>query len=302
MGSPSKPLLSWSANTFFALLLHLSLVPFLFACSMQRLAVRSTQGILEKGLEAMYEEDDLQLAEQAVASNLKLLEALVRSDPKNRKVLLMTSQGYSSYALGFVEDTDRQRARKFYARGRDFGLRILNQKKEFRAALTADLSSFASSLKHFSKKDVPALFWTANGWGNWINLGLNDPEALAQLPKVRLLMERVLELDESYFYGSAHLFFGSLYGGTPKMLGGDPQKSKWHFERCLEINGGRFLMTYVLYARYYAVQIQDRQLFQSLLRKVLDTSLDILPEQRLANRIAQKKAGLLLARIDDLFL
>jgi len=269
---------------------------------MQRWAVRSTQGILENGLEVMYEEDDLPLAEQAAASNLKMVEALIRSDPNNETLLLMASQGYSSFALGFVEDTDRQRARKFYARGRDYGLRILMHRKKFREAMDADLARFKAALQSFTRKDVPALFWTANGWGNWINLGLSDPEALAQLPRVRLLMRRVIELDETYFYGSAHLFFGALYGAMPKMLGGDPQKSKQHFDRCLQINGGRFLMTYVLYAQYYAVQIQNRQLFQSLLNKVVDSSLDILPEQRLANRIAQRKAASLLAKVDDLFL
>jgi tetratricopeptide (TPR) repeat protein len=284
------------------LFLNLLIGVLLTGCSMQRLAVRSTQGILERGLEVMYEEDDLPLAEQAVASNLKLIEALVRSDPNNKKLLLMASQGYSSYALGFVEDSDPERARKFYARGRDYGLRILLRKEQFRKALNADLEQFKEALRVFSKNDVPALFWTANGWGNWINLGLSDPNALAQLPKVRLLMERVLQLDEGYFYGSAHLFFGSLYGGIPKMLGGDPAKSRRHFERCLEINKGRFLMTYVLYARYYAVQVQDRALFEKLLRRVLDATLDILPEQRLANAIAQRKAAALLAKVDDLFL
>jgi hypothetical protein len=60
-------------------------------------------------------------------------------------------------------------------------------------------------------------------------------------------------------------------------------------------------MTYVYYAKTYAVQQQDQELFESLLKKVDEASLDVLPEARLANAAAKKKARLLLARVNDLF-
>ena len=60
-------------------------------------------------------------------------------------------------------------------------------------------------------------------------------------------------------------------------------------------------MTYVYYARSYAVQTQNEALFEELLTKVQNTSLDILPEFRLANAIAKQKAELLLARKAELF-
>jgi hypothetical protein len=67
------------------------------------------------------------------------------------------------------------------------------------------------------------------------------------------------------------------------------------------LTGGKFLMTYVYYARSYAVQIQDEALFEELLTTVEKASLDILPEFRLANAIAKKKAQLLLSKKSDLF-
>jgi ABC-type enterobactin transport system permease subunit len=47
--------------------------------------------------------------------------------------------------------------------------------------------------------------------------------------------------------------------------------------------------------------VQDQELFESLLGKVEETSVDILPEARLPNAVAKKKAAALLARSGELF-
>jgi len=267
----------------------------------QSIALRSTGTIVDYGLEAISEESDLQLAEQSIASDLKLLDGLLRGEPENKHLLLMAARGYGSYALGFAEDDSPERARMFYLRARDYGLRVLTQRESFEKAWDKDLEAFQRALAEFSREDVPAVFWTANAWGNYIRLNLTDPGAIADIPKVESLLEFVLEKDETYFYGSAHLDMGTLFGSRPKILGGDPEGARKHFERCLEISKGRFLMANVYYAMTYAVQTQNKELFSTLLREVNEASLDILPEQRLANAIAKKKAEKLLTRISDLF-
>ena len=85
------------------------------------------------------------------------------------------------------------------------------------------------------------------------------------------------------------------------MLGGDPERGKKHFERNLEINGGRFLLSYYLYARYYAIQTQNKALCEELLNKVLDAPSNLLPDQRLINEVARQRADILLMDIDDYF-
>lgn len=279
----------------------LLLVALLAQGCVQTIAVRTMGGILDYGFEAFNEESDLRLAEGALGSNLKLVEALIKADPENQKFLLMASQGYSAYALGFAEDDSVARARLFYVRGRDYGLRILSQNKKFAAALEGDPNAFQQALQSFSKADVPALFWTAFGWAGYINISRADLEALAALPKVNAMMEFVLQHDPSYYYGGAHLFFGSMIASTPAALGGKPERAKEHFEQALALNGGKFLMTYVYYAATYAVQIQDQALFESLLKKVDDASLNLLPEARLPNAIAKRKAALLRAKTAELF-
>ena len=268
---------------------------------LQNVAVKSTTGILDEGMIAVFEESDLQLAEQAIASDVKLLEALHRSDPDNDHLLVMLTQAYAGYALGFVEDKDPERAKMFYARARDYGLQVLRKNKKFDASFDEDPATYVQGVEAFSTDDVPAIFWTANAWGSLINLSIDDPAVVADLRKVSALMDFVLRHDERFFYGGAHLFFGTILATTPKVLGGNPDKSKEHFERCLAIGERKLLLPYVFYAKSYAVQVQDKALFESLLKAVDDASIDILPEQRLVNAIAKRKAKALLEKVSELF-
>ncbi|MFI5252641.1 MAG: TRAP transporter TatT component family protein [Bacteroidota bacterium] len=274
---------------------------FVFSGCIQKIAIGSIGGIMDNGFEVLNEEQDLDIADKAIASDLKLLEAVMKSDPENEHFLLLASMGYSSYALGFVEDDSAPRASIFYQRGRDYGLKILRKNQHFAEAENKDLVEFQKSINTFSKDDVPAIFWTAIGWGNYVYLNLTDPSLVADLPKIESMMQFVLQTDSNYFYGGAHFFLGTLYGTRPRMFGGDSTLSRQHFESCIAINGGKFLMTYVYYARSMAVQYQDKELFEQCLTKVDTTSLDVLPAARLSNAIAKKKAKLLRAKINDLF-
>jgi len=274
---------------------------FFFEGCIQNLALRSMSGILENGLIAFNEESDLQLAHEALGSNLKLIEALIKSDPENEKFLTFAAQGYNSYALAFCEDDSVERARVFYLRGKDYGMRVLMKNKQFKETLNNGLDEFRQAINTFSIKDIPALFWTAFSWGSYINITRTDVEGLADLSKVRAMIEFIAEKDPNFYYGGAYLFLGTLEAGTPKMLGGQPEKAKEYFDKCMSINGGKFLLTQLYFAKMYAVQIQDRELFESTLMQILDAPIDLFPEARLANIVAKQKAQRLLARVDDLF-
>jgi tetratricopeptide (TPR) repeat protein len=265
------------------------------------MAIRTMGGIMDYGLEAFNEEGDLKLAEGALGSNLKLVEALIKGDPQNTKLLLMASQGFNAYALAFAEDDSLERARMFYLRARDYGTRVLIQNRRMKEALEKDVASLQSALSTLTKDDVPAVFWSAFGWGSYINITRSDVGVVADLPKVMAMMEFVRQTDPTYYYGGPYLILGTMEGSMPQVLGGKPEKAKEYFERALSINGGKFLLTYVYYAKTYAVQMQNQELFESLLKKVEDASPDILPDARLSNAIAKKKARLLREHMNDLF-
>ncbi|MCI0514882.1 TRAP transporter TatT component family protein [candidate division KSB1 bacterium] len=282
----------------------ISLIIFILGlngCSLQKLTVKTIHPIIQNSLTALFEEADLALARTAIESDLKLLEGLLKSDPENQKLLLYATQGFTSYALGFVEDEDQDRARGFYERAWQYGLRALRQDKKLSRGLSGNQDEFQQALNSLQKKDVPILFWTANAWGSWINLNLAQPAALADLPRVEAMMTRVLALDPGYYFGGAHLFLGTIAAVKPLIMGGNLEKSKVHFDQCLAFGRTQFLLPYIYYARYYAVLSLDAALFDSLLTKVDTTSIQILPAQRLPNAIAKKKAQRLRQLKPELF-
>ena len=283
------------------LLLVLSLFIIGSSCSVQRMAIRSMGDILDNTMKTLFEEEDLELAEHSISSNLKLLEALIKSDPKNEKLLLMASQGFASYSLGFVEDREPERARRLYLRGKEYGMRQLKRNRDFEKAFTGNPAVFENALQSFNTKDVPFLFWTAYNWAGMINLSMTNPQAIADLPRVQSMMQRVIELDESYFFGGAHLFFATIYSIRPPILGGNIEKADMHFQSCFKYANDQFLLPYVYYARYYATRIMDRELFENTLDKVINTPYDILQDQTLPNKIAQEKAKRIYKKTDQLF-
>jgi hypothetical protein len=270
-------------------------------CSLTSLTISATSVIIDGGFKAMNRETDIQLASQALPSDLKLLDGLILESPDNEKLLLLGAQGYSSYALGFVEDSSKERAGTFYSRARDYGLRILFKNDDFQKGFNGDLEGFQKSLNEFGKDDVPAIFWTANAWGSYLNINRDNSDALADLPKVEAMMDFVLKYDENYFYGSSHMFFGTILASLPSMFGGDTASAKVHFEKAIQASDGKFLMVYYYYARFYAVMTQNKDLFESLLNKVIDAPENLLPDQNLANEIAKMKAAELLKHENDYF-
>ena len=284
-------------KTFFLLLI----LACCSGCSVQKLALKTTSGLFAYGIEALYAEPDLEIAEIAIASNLKLLEGFHLADPKNKTMLQLLLEGYSGYSLGFLEDTQPERASMFYLRSRDYGFALLEQTKAFKKGIPEKEADFVERLPLIKESELPALFWTAFAWAGWINVNRDDPQAAFDLSKVKAMMTRVMEIDETFFFGSAHLFWGSTYGSVPRMLGGDPDKAKMHFDRAIEISGGKFVMAYVYSAQFYALMTLDDVLFEEDLQKVLDAPQDIMPGYELMTSIAKKKATGLLAQKDDLF-
>lgn len=305
----------WTRSRWVGLLSALSLASS--GCvAIDRVVAKAAVGYLEDGAVVFQQEPDPQLAREAIPANFKLLEILLYRNPNDRALLTLASQYIATYAYAFVEpeierreltDPDgaadaKARAVAFYARGQAYGLRALSQKQGLVEALSGDPAALSQALKKLNRADVPALFWTGFCWGSKLNLTLDQPASLADSGAVSALMQRVLELDEGYYYGGAHLFFGALLARLPESAGGLPAESRKHFERALQLSEGKLLMTRVFYARYLAVKLQDRALFTRELEAVLAASVDAFPNERLANLEAQRRAQFYLAQADEYFL
>jgi hypothetical protein len=274
---------------------------FLSSCSLNRMAIRSMTPIFNNSVEALYEESDLTIAEQAMAADLKLIDGMLKSDPDNEDLLLLAAQGYAGYALGFCEDTDNERAKLFYLRAKEYAFLVLRKNKDFKKLEKKDVNSFSSAIKGMKLENVPALFWAGFSWAGYINLSLDNPVALLGLPKTDVIMEQVANLDPTYFDGAVYLYFGAVNGMKPRIMGGDPQKAKKYFDKNIQLTNDKYMMAYVYMAKYYAAKILDEELFDTYLKKVIDAPVNILQGKELFTQIAKKKAEYLLSQKEDIF-
>ena len=266
--------------------------------SLMRAGIGASGPFIEDMMEAANRSDDPDLMREGAPAHLMLLDGLIASSPNSHDLLVLAAKTYCGYALAFVEEDDPEWATRLYTKGRDYGMEARKLHTGFRRALEGDVS-FEEGLGRLGLSSIEAIFWTANSWAGLINLNLKDPMVLFDLPSVLALMNRVKELDHTYYYGGAHLFFGMYYASQPAMLGGGPAKAKPEFDTLFAINGDRFLMGNVFYARYYATAALDRALFESELEKVIAAPADALPEARLLNEIAKRKARKLLDEVDS---
>ncbi|MEJ2542659.1 MAG: TRAP transporter TatT component family protein [Calditrichaceae bacterium] len=285
----------------YSLITLLMLILSISSCSLNQIVIRQMEPILQQSSNALYEESDLQLAEQALAANLKLVEGLLKNDPENEKLLLLLAQGYSGYALGFIEDTDPDRAKVFYSRARDYALTVLRKDKAFKEAENADFEKLSKVVNSYGDEKVPPLFWAGFAGAGYLNLDLGNPMALMELPKIQLFMDRVEAVEPSFYYGAVYLYQGSVLGMKPIMMGGNPQKAKEYFEKNLELNQKKFLLAYIYMAKYYAAKVLNEELFDQYIKTVQDAPVDILPEMTLISQIAKRKAELLIKSKEDIF-
>ena len=289
-------------NKFYFRISLLLLLPILLGgCGLAKLA--RVQG-----------EGDLTVVESTLAENIGTLERLAKLG--NEGLIVKTARAYSSYA-GFFEDKmeeaeiagDMETAAKmraqaidYYQRSEGYAFKVLAKSHiTFNSPRDVEIPVFKTSLRRIKKKQVEPLFWAAYAIGRGISLQKDDLMQVIDLVRVRLMMERVLELDETFYYGSAHLFYAVYYGDRSVSIGGDPEKAKEHIERVDEINDGKFLMSKYYLARYYAYPKQDAKLYRQALQEVLDAPSDIYPGEEAATALAKSRSKRWLDQIDMLF-
>ena len=284
------------SRRFVGSLLILSFSVFLSGCSMKEQMVRSMDPIMDDMASVVNMSNDVELMRDGLPAGLIQMDGFIKSAP-NDKLLLKAAESYFGYAFSFVEDVNKPRASALYLKAREYALRVLRKNRQF----DEQAPDLKDMLAKCGKHDVPALYWTASSWLAWIGLNLNKPEAMMDLPKVEAMLQRVVELDEKFYYGTSHMMLGSIYAGQPKNMGGNPEKANKHFQRAFELSGSKLLVVQLMYAKFYAVQIQDKALFVKTLSEIIATPVDSFPERNLANEVAKRKAKDLLEKADTLF-
>lgn len=291
----------------------LAIVILAEGCALRTMAMRSVADSLSQGGDTFASDEDPELVRDAVPFALKTYESLLASLPTHRGLLLSTCSGFTQYSYAFVqadaemlEATDferslelRERSLKLYLRGRDYCLRALEL---VRPGLSQKIRRDAGgALQVLMREHVPLLYWTGASWGAAVNLGLDRPALVGDMPTVRALFDRALALDESYETGALHEVLISLEA-MPEAMGGSPARAREHFERAVTLSNGQSAGAYVTLASAVSLPAQDRAEFVTLLELAIAIDPSVDRSRRLANLIAQKRARHLLSRVDDLFL
>ena len=251
---------------------------------------------------AIMKENDPALVRDGAPTLMLLMDGIIEGNPHDAKALASAAQMYSSYTSAFVAGEDAERAKILADKAKSYAFRALSlSNKEFAKRHFLPYAEFEPVLATFKKEDVPALMLTVSVWATWIQAHSDDWNAIADMAKVQAMTKKLLELDDDFFYGSPHLYMAVLLTILPPAIGGHPKEGQYQFEESIKAAKGRFLPTYVLYAKQIAMPSMDRDLFNKLMKHIDDTPADIVPELTLVNTLAKKDAQKLKEQANTYF-
>jgi len=245
------------------------------------------------------ESNDPETVKKGVPAYLILISSMVKGDPDNPELLESGAQLYAAYASSFTDSAESNQAlaeTAFLYSSRAMCIRHL----KFCDIKGLSYFEYELLLTEIDETQVNSLFVFASSWASVIEATSSDWNAVAELPKVKASIQRVLDVDDTVSNGNAHLYMAVLETLLPPSLGGKPDLAKKHFERAIEISNNTNLMAKVLYAEKYARLLFDRDLHDKLLNEVLASDID-QKDQRLINALAKQRAKTLLTDADDYF-
>lgn len=248
---------------------------------------------------AILDNPDVDMVRDGAPAYLLLIDGLLAQSPRNAGMLSQAAQLNSAYAAAFVDDATRNRA--LNAKAMELAERaVCAGIRDGCGVRTRPFGQYETWLDNRRSKDVDFLYRLGVTWAGWIQANSDDFSAIAELARVKALMNRIIELDESHDYGGAHLYMGVFETLLPPGMGGRPEVGRRHFERALELSDGRYLMTQVLFAEQYARLVFDRPLHDALLKEALAAEAR-QPGLTLINVVAQERAAELLESADEYF-
>ena len=279
-------------------------------CSIKETVVNYAGDAISGGGGVWSSDEDPQLIKEALPFGLKTNESLLEVSPEHKGLLEATATGFLAYALLIKEEADlieaddlqaarklKTRASRLFLRGRDHALRALEQRYPgFTEGLKTDL---AATLAQTGAEDAAFLYLAGAGWAGALGADTGNLELVAGFPTAGALVARVLEVDGDFNKGSAHEFMVSFEAARP---GGSIEAARRHYERALQLSGGRRASTYLALAEGVSVGEQDVNEFRAMLRAARAVDVELEPNDRLLNVVAQERAEWLEGRIPDLFL
>lgn len=287
-------------------------------------------------------DNDPQLVAEALPLALKLYEMVLMSKPEHADLQYATGKNFIMYANAFIQtpagmlpDDDyleqeemMLRAKKMYFRGRDYIMQGLELKYPgFLAAVTEKRLDDGMAMVD-DPDDAGLMYWAASGWIGAFSCDPFDFEIASELYIPVAMLFRALELDEGFSEGAVHDILIQVYASMPpahiaKAIEAAPEttgmfysryyneagtgeaadkKALFHFNRSVELAGGKNPGTYCTYASAVSVKKQDYRQYRELLETALEIDPAENPDNELVVTIYQDKARWLLEHAEDFFI
>jgi hypothetical protein len=255
------------------------------------------------GADAVNTLHDFEVARAVARAGLGTLEGLYKLAPYNEDNLYLLTKSWAGATFGFTEDdyelaqegkdaqmTQYQLDRTVagFQRARFFGIELLNKKAVGFESARRNANDMQAWMKaNFNdKKEAEDLLWISYAWIGLVGAAKDNPAIVGDLYVGVAIAERSMELDDKIDHGLIHVLLGAYHARTAQS---ELDEAKQHFEAAMKISEGKYLPTQLNYASRYYCAKSDRKNYERLLNEVLAAG-DPLPEERLPNLIAKRKA------------
>ncbi len=263
------------------------------------LVSNAASGLADSLSSGILNNDDPETVRAGMPSYMIMMDGFVHDNPDNPAMLGAAANLYASFGAVFVDDPAR--ASRITSRGREYALRGIcityepacNWRK-----LTYD--EFVATLDGLEAQHAEAAYLYSFATLAYLRAHSSDWNSLAELPQAEALVKRYLEITGDAAKGSAHMYLGVMLTLRPPALGGKPEEARVHFEKAIEMSGGRDLSAKVEFAKGYAKLLYDRELHDRLVAEVLESD-PYADDLTLTNVLAQQEALLLQADANDYF-
>lgn len=246
---------------------------------------------------------DYEVARHAAFAGLVQFEGMHKLAPDNEDALFLLVKGWSGATFGFIEDEleiaedlkdsemaeyHKQRAIAGYERSIQYGIELLGKRAEGFAEARKNKETLQKWLnEHFSdKEDAVPLLWLGYSWVARSGVAKDEPEMVAELWVGVTIVEHSVKLDETAVYGTGMTILGAYHARTAQA---ELDQSKQLFEKVFAMTNNRALLPKFNYAARYLCAKSDYEGYKKTLQEIVDAG-DLLPEQRLQNAIAKRRA------------
>lgn len=241
--------------------------------------------IVRNGDRLYTDRDDLRALDQSIQWYL----SGDREFPGQPKILGKLSLAYAARAYGHPGG-----GLDGFATARRYGLACLRTDASFDGLLQASGGAVTRRAVETLQADrVDCLTWTSLAWARW----MDDRGVMGtsiDLPAVRALARRAVEVDPGYDQGRPHAALGLALSLAPKPLGPKLKRARQAFNQAIELAPTR-LTPVVDLAQYVSAPEGNLEEWSRLLNRVASSSVQEGDPDALENKRAIQRAEALLA-------